>query len=105
LFRPTAVEADLSKSADVGALVKQAEQTKSLRRIEPVTNATLQDPQVPMGRTVEYDARQLHRLRELEHHRYRMAAIFAGIGVEPLGPGRPTGRRRFRIACGGDATP
>jgi hypothetical protein len=43
LFRPTAVEADLSKSADVGALVKQAEQTKSLRRIEPVTNATLQD--------------------------------------------------------------
>src|SRR5258707_15873000 len=43
LFRPTAVEADLSKSADVGALVQQAEQTKSLRRIEPVTNATLQD--------------------------------------------------------------
>ena len=106
LFRPTAVEADLSKSADVGALLKQAEQTKSLRRIEPVTNATLQD--APRYRWVALSNTTLGSFIASVNSNIiviALAAIFAGVGVQPLGPGRPTGRRRFRIACGGDATP
>jgi hypothetical protein len=40
-----------------------------------------------MGRAVEYNARQLHRLRELDMIVIALAAIFAGIGVQPLAPG------------------
>lgn len=88
MFRPLAVEADLSKSADVRALVKQAEQTKSLHRIEPVTNATLQD--APRYRWVVLSNTTLGSFIASVNSNIiviAMAAIFAGIGVQPLAPG------------------
>jgi MFS family permease len=88
LFRPTSIEADLSKSAHVRALVKHAEQTTSLGRIEPVTNTRLQD--APRYQWVVLSNTTLGSFIASVNSNIiviALAAIFAGIGVEPLAPG------------------